>query len=82
MGIKATPGQRDILGDIIDLFTPKLAIEIRRYKDLGYESSPIDFINQTSGFRQSRQKINSNNSDATIEAEPEPVKKKKSQSTK
>jgi len=45
MGIKATPGQRDILGDIIDLFTPKLAIEIRRYKDLGYESSPIDFIN-------------------------------------
>lgn len=44
MWIKATPGQREILGEIVDLLTPKLTFIIRRYKDLGDDSYSSDFI--------------------------------------
>lgn len=44
MGIKATPGQREILGDITKWLTPKFKLIIRRYKDTDDESLPSDFI--------------------------------------
>lgn len=44
MWIKATPGQREILGEITKWLTPKFKLIIRRYKDTDEESLPSDFI--------------------------------------
>ena len=60
MWIKATPGQREILGEIVDLLTPKLTFIIRRYKDLGDESYSSDFIRISTALGNSSYKASNN----------------------